>query len=446
MTMKKTKHDYAMWSIVSVPILCLMMLFLGSLASWNMRAAKLESTVRERMGQSDNQVQFNPYGYGNWETVPQISMEVADWYATVSQVLSKYRDLVSLVIQTETSIQTPPSEDDQLVLESLLTDFQTDSDGLNELMDQWIDRMESDQDSSGDRKYLAQVFWEFSEFLRMDFEASSRTDSQQEAIETLRRYRQLFQIAFAEGVNFNVLRQGTKMMQQVSRTAGRGVWTGEQLAEIDEILRPMLTIEEVWKPYLVTDDYWDTQWLLNGTFVDGYPNHEGQLVGTAPSIRQQWLGRVEQMRSISTDDVTQIRARIEKHLEKSPRQGNALDTLLQSPAAGQTSVAMEPSKIQILSRLSSYSAVFVNERRFARTMVAMLRYKAAHGDYPTQIQQLRQVGLSHSEYEDFDGHPFEIRYDGHEIAVSNTSGLRNPTQHWSHNQTDFEPVAYSLPK
>ena len=403
--MNKTRHDFAMLSLVSVPVLCLAGLLVASLLSWNAGAARIETNLRNQYDDDNLSSELPPRNYYYqhlWRR--SVSRESSDFIAALGQVQNKYYDLIRVL--DDPNVQM--SEEDESIYERLLEQFSSDASDLVADLDGVLDEIEANGAASEDKLWLIKTADNSLDgFVRLEFETAAILGDPARTSAALRRYRRIFRIKAQDRMDNNALLNGVRFFRQVSWSIGRGAWDGKQIAAVEEYARPMLDVSNVWTKTIDEKPLTRLEWLRTGKLDEIHRDPAASLIRTAPSERLQWLQNVNQMRSVSTGNLVRLRKNVGKTLEELERSSNSLDTLFQIPIAGQTEVVRIPE--MSFHRYADYVAAFENERRFVRTMAALVRYKAQYGEYPDSVSKLRQIGFPQSEMEDFRGRPFTIR-------------------------------------
>ena len=187
----------------------------------------------------------------------------------------------------------------------------------------------------------------------------------------------------------------------VADSMGTGIWNEAELDQITQVLDDEQDLNVLWRKNIHHTQLTRMPWLFHG-LPDRSNVSEPIPTLTAPSRRAEWLRRYQEYADVRGVGSVGVAKKVDKILGESREKGETqMDVTLQCPTYGGFT-GERGSK----SGLALMYAKVANQRRLARTAVAIATYKVKFGSYPKSLDALSKVGLPSSETLDPNRQPF----------------------------------------
>jgi hypothetical protein len=204
----------------------------------------------------------------------------------------------------------------------------------------------------------------------------------------------------------------------LAESMGTSIWSEAELDQFVELLGDERDLDELWKQSMRHRQLYLKPWLLHDRDVPGH-NREPVPVSVAPSRRVEWLRRHQDYANVGGVGSVGMVKKVGQVFGKSKEASDAkMDVALQYPNYGRfASLDGEGSETSLAV---AYTGI-ANERRVARTAVAIASYKVKFGEYPRALGELTKVGLPASETLDPNGQPFQYVIDDQDCRLGNAA-------------------------
>jgi hypothetical protein len=205
----------------------------------------------------------------------------------------------------------------------------------------------------------------------------------------------------------------------IRRSLGIDIWNEEQLLALQEQLGPARDVPTMWRRVFAGERAMMIAGLQNPQAL-GHGSEEASSIGMisrVPSLREPVILAYEKLQSVGGEGLVGLPGRVTKTLETFATATNPLLGLL-LPAVTAFAVAIENEE---------------TSRRFSRTAVAIKSFQLKHGQWPDQLSELSQVGLSANDWNTVSGGTFGYEIDGAEAIL------------WSYSKHDEPRVRSTRP-
>ncbi|WP_182866509.1 hypothetical protein [Stieleria mannarensis] len=407
---RKTSRDRAMIALTLTPPIALILFCVSAAATWQAGSA----TIRPLLEQSFSS-----------ELIDSPSPEAADYAARTSKEQTKsYRELIAAVDSLNYQYQflfDALAEQEDLFdnldqehpVDAYIAEYLADAAPLLEMVRQF--------------KFRASAIWQpnelgnpyrfsngmlqsrgLTDLLMVEFRSAVRDKQTDRAIEAFDLFERL-----DPGINASA---SQRILPLVTRSIASGIWGEAELNQLDRRVHGSRDLEDIWQNRLRGTKLSQLPWLLRGEVSESW-RYDAIPKTYAPSRRIQWLRHQDEfsrVRGIGT--LAAIKQVIELENEWASQSESALDLALQIPAYNQHH--HPGGSTQYFAILF---AGIANERRYARTAIAVARYKLKYGDDPATLDDLSKVGLPRSETLDPTGHPFLFESDEQGCRLGNAA-------------------------
>lgn len=411
MNVRRTMLDRMMIALAVVPPAALALFCVAAAATWKTEAAKIRPILETSFSPDVINAPSPSAAAYEKQTSKEKTKAYRELVAAVDALNLKYQLMFDLL---DEQINWCENLDQELPFDRYLKDYLNEAQPL-------LDRL-------ADLKPSERSIWQPNEFgnpnrygdglrswrsmpelLRGEFRAAVRAGDTERAINAMELFR-----GFAAGPTEYVSYQ---MLPLVLQSTTSGIWSEDDLNRIDQWIQNAPDMNQEWQDSLRAWQLAQAAWLLRGEIVDDV--RQDQIAATyAPSLRLQWLEYSQQFADVSGIGTVSALKRVSKIEVEWLRQTNSeLDASLQWVVFGQYHDGVGQSR----SYLAKLYAKTANERRNARTAVAIAKYKLKFDAYPESLDDLAKVGLPARETLDLTGQPFSYSSDEQGCRLGNAA-------------------------
>ncbi len=280
---------------------------------------------------------------------------------------------------------------------------------LGDVSDVWIPN-ESGNPYSYNNSLIATR--DIKSMLKLEFKAAVQAGDSARALDTIT-------VIETRGI-VSALETNQELRPLVTDSILSGIWNESDLDALDEILSKPDDFQQHWNESTRGSILGSTRWLLDGIQVDSWrpdPVHTTY----APSTRLKWIERAERAQSVrGVGTMRAIRELVELEKEHIRNNSSDLDTAVQLPSYGQFQNLM--NHLYLAKRYVQIA----NDRRVARTAIAIAKYKLKNDAYPAKLSDLAQIGFDMNQALDPLDRPFHYKSDNDGATLGNASKWFTP--------------------
>jgi hypothetical protein len=194
----------------------------------------------------------------------------------------------------------------------------------------------------------------------------------------------------------------------ILRSLACDLWTEEHLDQLLEQLGPPIEADGKWQRVFAGERAMTASALMNpASQLDLGQGSPFWLLVKLPSQREAWIRAYDAMLAVGEGPLDGLLDRARE-----------LEASWQVSRPNGRGSFFDLTRVQVslfFPALEAYANAFVrseNGRRLARTALAVKKYHLRNGTWPTELQQLEQVGLKASDWRIVSGEPLGYQVDG----------------------------------
>ncbi|MCO8122633.1 hypothetical protein NHH03_12875 [Stieleria sp. TO1_6] len=430
-----TSRDRTLIGLIALPLLLLGILLICSIVSWQRHAAQIKPMLLDSFGADIINTACPLETHYRSTTSTQQTATLRSILYAVDALDTKYRSVSSLI---RTDDEDPAKE----------SWYETRNEQpVDQYVTQYLDEARPIVDALATLDLTGPAIWLPSDFgyrndwtndvyrieqliglLRINFHAALKSAANsaepdtQPALSALRLYDQFVALPISTsrvGWEQRRLSQEFSFLRAVEISLQHDLWNETDLQTISDSVGKQINDQSRWQQTIESEQLARAPWLDDAKLEQEYDSTT-YVETIAPSRRVEWLtqyNRLEQMGGIGTPRAINTALKIQT--EYWDERGRGIDAALQFPLySNEVSMSrMDGSK----AWLAKLFAKVANERRHARTAVAIALYKSKFGSFPDTLDELSKVGLAVDDRQDLNHNTFEYVVDDDAARLGNAA-------------------------